>query len=88
MMMLSLTSTLLIVDDDIDDADDADDADDVNDANDVNDADADDADDERRRRSSIEERKGSRLGTSPDRVERLVMCCFFAPLAVSQAGPN
>jgi hypothetical protein len=76
MMMLSLTSTLLLVDDDVDDADDADDA---------NDVDADDADDEKRRRSSIEERKESRLDTSLDRVERLVMCCFFASLAVSQA---
>jgi hypothetical protein len=76
MMMLSLTSTLLLADDDADDVDDADDA---------NDADADDADDERRRRSSIEERKESRLDTSLDRVERLVMCCFFASLAVSQA---
>jgi hypothetical protein len=54
MMMLSLTSTLLLVNDVTDDVDDADDADD---ANDVNDADADDADDERRRRSSIEEEK-------------------------------
>jgi hypothetical protein len=79
MMMLSFTSTLLLADDDADDADDVDD---------VNDADADDADDERRRRSSIEERKGSRLDTSPDRVERLVVCCSFAPLAVSQAGPR
>jgi hypothetical protein len=62
------------------------DADDANDANDVNDADADDADDERRReRSSIEEEKRSRLDTNLDRVERLVMCCFFASLTVSQA---
>jgi hypothetical protein len=68
---------LLLADDDVDDADDV---------NDANDADADDADDERRReRSSIEEEKRSRLDTSLDRVERLVMCCFFAPLAVSQA---
>jgi hypothetical protein len=88
MMMLSLTSTLLLVDDDtddVDDADDADDADDVDDANDVNNADADDANDERRRKSSIEERKESRLDTSLDQVERLVMCCFFASLAISQA---
>jgi hypothetical protein len=71
---------LLLVDDNVDDADD------VDDANDVNDADADDADDERRReKSSIEEEKRSRLDTSLDRVERLVMCCFFASLAVSQA---
>jgi hypothetical protein len=76
MMMLLLTSTLLFVNNDIND---------VNNANDVNDADADDADDERRKKSSIEERKESRLDTSLDRVERLVMCCFFAPLAVSQA---
>jgi hypothetical protein len=81
MMMLSLTSTLLLVDDDTDDADDADDA------NDANDADADDADDKRRRRSSIEEREGSRLDTSPDRAERLVVCCSSAPLAASQAEP-
>jgi hypothetical protein len=61
-------------------------ADDVDDANDANNADADDADDERRRRrSSIEEEKRSRLDTSLDRVERLVMCCFFASLTVSQA---
>jgi hypothetical protein len=76
MMMLSLTSTLLLVDNDIDDIDNA---------NDVNDVNADDADDKRRRKSSIEERKESRLDTSLDRVERLVMCCFFAPLAASQA---
>jgi hypothetical protein len=84
-MMLSLTSTLLLINDDIDDADDANDADDADDVNDANDADVDDADDERRRRSSIEERKKSRLDTSLDRVERLVMCCFFASLAVNQA---
>jgi hypothetical protein len=75
-MMLSLTSTLLLADYD---------ADDVDNVNDVNDADADDADNERRRKSSIEERKESRLNISLDRVERLVMCCFFASLAVSQA---
>jgi hypothetical protein len=52
-MMLLLTWTLLLVNDDVDDADDV---------NDVNDADADDVDDERkRRRSSIEEEKRSRL---------------------------
>jgi hypothetical protein len=83
MMMLSLTSTLLLVNDDINDVDDVDDIDDTNDVNDANDADADDADNKRRRRSSIEERKESRLDTSLDRVERLVMCCFFASLAVS-----
>jgi hypothetical protein len=54
MMMLSLTSTLLLDDDDIDNVDDADD---VDDANDANHADADDANDERRRKSSIEEDK-------------------------------
>jgi hypothetical protein len=81
--MLSLTWTLLLADDNADNANDTDDV------NDVNDADADDVDDERRkRRSSIEEKKRSRLDTSLDRVERLVMCCFFAPLAVSQAGPT
>jgi hypothetical protein len=69
--------------------DDVDDVNDVNNVNDANDADADDADDKRRRRrSSIEEEKRSRLDTSLDRVERLVMCCFFAPLAVSQARPR
>jgi hypothetical protein len=85
MIMLSLTSTLLLADDDTDDADDADDVDDVDDANDADDADADDADDERRRRSSIEEREESHLDTSLDRVERFVMCCFFTSLAVNQA---
>jgi hypothetical protein len=85
MMMLSLTSTLLLADDDTNDADDTDDAEDADDANDANDTDADDADEKRRRRSSIEEREESRLDTSLDRVERLVMCCFFASLAVSQA---
>jgi hypothetical protein len=62
---------------------------DVDDANDVNDADVDNADDERKRKkSSIEEEKRSRLDTSLDRVERLVICCFFASLAVSQAEPK
>jgi hypothetical protein len=66
---------LLLIDDD------ADDADDVNDVNDVN---ADDADDERKREKSlIKEEKRSRLDTSLDRVERLVMCCFFASLIVN-----
>jgi hypothetical protein len=54
--MLSLTSTLLLADDNIDDVDDVNDADDANNANNA-DADADDADDERRRKSSIEEEK-------------------------------
>jgi hypothetical protein len=81
MMMLSLMSTLLLADDDTDDVNNADD---VNDANDANNADVDDADNEKRRKSSIEERKESRLNTSLDRVERLVMCCFFALLAVNQ----
>jgi hypothetical protein len=81
--MLLLMSTLLLVNDDTNDADDVDDADDVNDANDANDVDAENANDERRTRSSIEERKKSRLDTSLDRVERLVMCCFFALLTVS-----
>jgi hypothetical protein len=76
MMMSSLTLTLLLVNNDVDDVDDVDDA---------NDADADDANDERRRKSSIEERKESRLDTCLDRVERFVICCFFASLAVSQA---
>jgi hypothetical protein len=84
MMMLSLTSTLLLADDNTDDADDVDDTDDVNDANNANDVDADDASNERRKNSSIEERKESRLDTNLDRVERLVMCYFFASLAVSQ----
>jgi hypothetical protein len=61
-----------------------DDADNVDDVNDVNDADVDDADDERRKKkSSIEKEKRSRLDTSLDRIERLVMCCFFASLVVS-----
>jgi hypothetical protein len=73
---------LLFADDDVNDVDD--DINDVNNANDVNDADADDADNERRRRkSSIEEEKRSRLDTSLNRVERLAMCCFFTSLAVS-----
>jgi hypothetical protein len=60
--------------------------DNVDDDNDVNDADVNNADDERKReKSSIEEEKRSRLDTSLDRVERLVMCCFFASLTVSQA---
>jgi hypothetical protein len=85
MMMLSLMLMLLLVDDDINNADDVDDADDIDDINNANDADADDRNDERKRRSSIEEEKESRLDTSLDLVERLVMCCFFASLAVSQA---
>jgi hypothetical protein len=88
MMMLSLTSILLLVNNDtndVDDADDVNDVDDVDDDNDANDVDVDDANDKRRRRSSIEERKESRLDISLDRVERLVMCCFFASLVVSQA---
>jgi hypothetical protein len=82
--------TLLLTNDNINDADDADDADnadDINDVNDVNvvhDADANDADDERKRKSFIEKRKESRLDISLDRVEQLVMCCFFASLAVNQ----
>jgi hypothetical protein len=90
MMMLSSTSTLLLVNNDTNDANDANDADDVNDVdniNNVNDVNADDANDKRRRRSSIEKRKESRLDISLDRVERLVMCRFFASLAVSQAEP-
>jgi hypothetical protein len=79
---------LLLVDDDTNDANDidnTDDADNADDANDANDANTDDADDERRRRrSSIEEEKESRLDTSLDRIERLVMCCFFASLTVNQ----
>jgi hypothetical protein len=89
MMMLSLTSTLLLVVNDIDDVDNADDVhntNDVNDTNDANDADVNDVDDERRRRSSIEEEEKSRLDTSLDRVERLVICCFSAPLGASQPG--
>jgi hypothetical protein len=74
MMMLSLTSTLLLADDDTNDADDVDDA---------NDADADDADDEKKQDRRSKERKESRLDTSLDRAERLVVCCFFASLAVS-----
>jgi hypothetical protein len=88
MMMLSLTSTLLLTDDDIDDVDDindADDADNVDDVNDANDTDIDEANDERKRISSIEKRKKSRLDINLDRIERLVMFYFFASLAVSQA---
>jgi hypothetical protein len=83
-MMLSLMSTLLLANNDIDDADDANNVDDVDDVNNVNDVNVDDADNERRRKSSIEERKESRLETNLDRVERLMMCCFFASLAVNQ----
>jgi hypothetical protein len=54
MMMLSLTLTLLLVNDNTDNANDVDNADDVND---VNDADVDNANNERKRRSSIEEEK-------------------------------
>jgi hypothetical protein len=62
-----------------------DNANDTDDANDVNVADANNADDERRRRrSSIEKEKRSRLDISLDRVERLVMCCFFASLTVNK----
>jgi hypothetical protein len=85
MMMLSLTSTLSLADDNINDVDDTNDTDDIDDVNDVNDVNADDANDERRKKLSIEERKESRLDTSLDRIERLVMCCFFALLALSQA---
>jgi hypothetical protein len=87
-MMLSLISTLLFVDNNIIDVDNINDTNDVNyvdNANDVNDVNADDANSERRRRSSIEEEEESRLDSSLDRVERLVICCFFASLAVSQA---
>jgi hypothetical protein len=82
MMMLLLTSTLLFINNNINDADDANDIDDVNNVNnvnDANDADVNDADHERRRRSSIEEEKESRLDTSLDRVERLVVCCCQTP---------
>jgi hypothetical protein len=91
-MMLSLISTLLLANNDINNVNDAndanniDDANDVNDANDfndVNDTNADDADDERRKKSSIEERKESRLDINLNRVKRLVMCYFFASLTVN-----
>jgi hypothetical protein len=49
MMILSLTLTLLLVNDDINNADDTDDVNDIDDANDADDANANDADDERRR---------------------------------------
>jgi hypothetical protein len=84
MMMLLLTSTLLLANNNIDNADDADDANDINDASDVDDVNADDANNERKKRSSIEERKKSRLDINLDRVERFVICCFFASLAVNQ----
>jgi hypothetical protein len=83
-MMLSLTSTLLLANNDINDVNNTDDVNHVNNVNDVNDTDVDDADNEKRRRSSIEERKESRFSISLDRVEQLVMCCFFASLTVSQ----
>jgi hypothetical protein len=78
--MLSLTSTLLLTHDDINDVNNVNDA---NDVNDVNDADTNNADDKRRRKQSIEKEERSCLDTSLDRVEQLVMCCFFALLAVS-----
>jgi hypothetical protein len=82
-MMSSLTLTLLLADDNntinVDDVDNADDV------NNVNDTDIDNADDERRRRSSIEKEKKSRLDSSLDRVERLVIRCFFASLEINQA---
>jgi hypothetical protein len=49
MMMLSLTLTLLLANNDIDDVNDVDDAHDINDVNDANDADADDANDEKKK---------------------------------------
>jgi hypothetical protein len=67
--MLSLMSTLLLADND--------------DVNNVNNVDVENADNERRKKQSIEEEERSRLDTSLDRVEQLVMCCFFASLAVS-----
>jgi hypothetical protein len=89
MMMLSLIWTLLLADNDVDDVNDANDVNDVNvNANNVNDVNvnANNADNEKRRkRSSIEEEKKSRLDTSLDRVEWLMMCYFFASLTVSQA---
>jgi hypothetical protein len=75
----------LFVDDNVNDTDDAND---INDINDVNEADANDTNDERKKKSSIEEEKRSRLDTSLDRVERLVICCFFASLTVSRAESN
>jgi hypothetical protein len=69
-MMLLLTSTLLLADDDTNDVDDINDVNDTDNTDDTNNAnDADDANDERRRKSSIEEEKKSRLDTSLDRVE-------------------
>jgi hypothetical protein len=80
-MMLSLTLTLLLADDDINDVNNVNNVDNVNDVDNVN---ADNANDKKRRKSSIEEEKESRLDISLDRIERLVMCCFFASLAVNQ----
>jgi hypothetical protein len=60
---------------------------DVNDVN-VNNTDANNTNNRRRRKQSIEEEARSRLDTNLDRVERLVVCCYFAPLAVSQAESN
>jgi hypothetical protein len=82
-MMLLLTSTLLLADDDIDDVDDVNNVDDVNDANNADDVNVDDTNNERRRRSLIKKRKKSRFDTNLDRIERLVMCCFFASLAIN-----
>jgi hypothetical protein len=83
-MMLLLTSTLLFINDDIDDVNDADDFNDVDNVNNINNANVNDADNERKRKSSIEEKKESRLDTSLNRVERFVMCCFFVLLAINQ----
>jgi hypothetical protein len=83
--MLSLMLTLLLADVNINNVNDADDANDIDNINDANNADVNDADDERRRKSSIEKRKESRLDTNLNRVERLVMCFFFASLAINQA---
>jgi hypothetical protein len=63
MIMLSLTSTLLLINDYINDADNIND---VDNANDVNNTDANNANDKRRRRSSIEKEKKSRLDINLD----------------------
>jgi hypothetical protein len=81
MIMLLLTSTLLLSNNNTNNADDVNDVDNVNNANDVN---VDNVNDEKRKKSSIEKEEKSRLDTSLDRIERLVMCCFFALLIDSQ----
>jgi hypothetical protein len=85
-MMLSLTLTLLLADNDVNDNNAVNDVNAINVVDDVNNANIDDADE--RRRQSTKERKSSRLDTSLNRAEQLMVCWFFAPLAASQARPK